>query len=146
MKQKKQDKTDKKKEQPEQKDDIQTLNLSNLEDKIKLNFDYEMNNARLIMDNTNIEKSKILYYDDFRKEYISINYDSFFDKLKPLPKLPDKNKTKGNIDTNEFDDDFEEMEEPDKIDDIEKANLFKRLVSKKKRRFQDSQFDLICPI
>ena len=132
----------KKKGQIEQKDDTQTLNLSHLEDKIKLNFDYEMNNARLEMDNTNIEKSKILYFDDFRKEYITINYDSFYDKLKPLPKLPTKNQGKGNPDTNEYDDDFEEIEENDKIDDVEKANLFKRLVSKKKRRFQDSQFDL----
>ena len=85
----------KKKDQIEQKDDTQTLNLSHLEDKIKLNFDYEMNNARLEMDNTNIEKSKILYFDDFRKEYITINYDSFCDKLKPLPKLPTKNQDFG---------------------------------------------------
>ena len=124
------------------KDDSQTLNLSHLEDKIKLTFDYEMNYTRLVMDDTNIENSKILYYDDFRKEFIPINYDSFFDKLKPLPKMPEKSHSKGKEEGNEYDDDFEEIEEPDKIEDVEKANLFKRLVSKKKRRYQDSQFDL----
>ena len=124
------------------KDESQTLNLSHLEDKIKLTFDYEMNNTKLEMDNENIENSKILYYDDFRKEFIPINYDSFSDKLKPLPKLPEKSHLKGMVDSNENDDDFEEIEIPDKVEDVEKANFFKRLVSKKKRRYQDSQFDL----
>ena len=112
------------------KDESQTLNLSHLEDKIKLTFDYEMNYTKLVMDNENIENSKILYYDDFRKEFIPVNYDLFSDKLKPLPKLPEKTHAK---DPNEYDDDFEEIEIPDKVEDVEKANLFKRLVSKKKK-------------
>ena len=62
-----------------------------------------MNNARLVMDNTNIVKSKILYFDDFRKEYITIYYDEYFYKLKPLPKFPSKSQGKDNADTNEYD-------------------------------------------
>ena len=126
----------------EKNSDNQTLNLAGYEDKIQLVFDYEMNNTRLEEDKNNNENSKILYFDEIRKEFIPINYDSFVDKLKPLPKMPPPKQVKGTNEQNEYDADFEEIEEPDKIDDVEKANLFKRLVSKQKRRYQDAQFDL----
>ena len=119
----------------------QTLNLSKLEDKIQLTFDYEMNDLKL--EDTEDGIGKIYYYDYFRKEYCPVNYDSFSDKLKPLPKLPQtKESLKTLYETSEYDKDFEEAEETEKEEDLEKANILKRLVSKKKRRFQDSQFDL----
>lgn len=121
----------------------QTLNLSKLEDKIKLDFDYEMNNTRIEIKDDEEGGGKIYYFDDFRKEFILIDYDKYNDKLKPLPKLnTSKEDMKSLYETNEYDKDFEEMEETEKEEDLEKANLLKRLVSKKKRRFQDSQFDL----
>jgi len=119
----------------------QTLNLSKLEDKIQLTFDYEMNDLKL--EDTEDGIGKIYYYDDFRKEYVPVNYDQFSDKLKPLPKLPQtKESLKTLYETSEYDKDFEEAEEIEKEEELEKANILKRLVSKKKRRFQDSQFDL----
>ena len=119
----------------------QTLNLSKYEDKIQLTFDYEINDLKL--EDTEDGIGKIYYYDDFRKEYVPVNYDLFFDRLKPLPKLPQGKETQKTLyETNEYDKDFEEAEETEKEEDLEKANLLKRLVSKKKRRFQDSQFDL----
>ena len=118
-----------------------TLNLSKYEDKIQLTFDYEINDLKLVDTPDGI--GKIYYYDDFRKEYVPVNYDQFFDRLKPLPKLPQGKETlKSLYETNEYDKDFEEAEEIEKEEELERANLLKRLVSKKKRRFQDSQFDL----
>jgi len=53
-----------------------------------------MNNTRLEEDKNNNENSKILYFDEIRKEFIPINYDSFVDKLKPLPKIKPTNDPK----------------------------------------------------
>ena len=79
---------DKKEGDSEQKSQSnnQTLNLSKYEDKIQLTFDYEINDLKL--EDTEDGIGKIYYYDDFRKEYVPVNYDLFFDRLKPLPKLP----------------------------------------------------------
>ena len=61
----------------------QTLNLSKYDDKIQLTFDYEINDLKI--EDTEDGIGKIYYYDDFRKEYVPVNYDQFFDRLKPLP-------------------------------------------------------------
>ena len=45
--------------------------------------------------------------------------------------------------SNEYDEEFEEIQEPsDGNEKMKKANLIKILVNKKKRRFQNSNFDL----
>ena len=118
----------------------QTLNLSKLDDKIKLKFDYEMNDLQL-KDN-NDEEAKLLYLDTKRGEFVELETDNYFDKLIPLPKIiPAKDPKKAKYDKSEYDEEFEELDEKNG-DDVKKANLFKRLVSKQKRRFQDSTFDL----
>ena len=120
----------------------QTLSLSKLEDKIQLNFDYEINMGKLDeSDSTNI---KLLCYDEKTKQNKSINYNSFFDKLRPLPKIvPSKDPKKAKFNTSEFDADFEEIDESDLTNEkLKKASFVKRLVSKQKRRFQDPDFDL----
>jgi len=135
------DKSEGDSEKKSQSNTHQTLNLSKYEDKIQLTFDYEINDLKL--EDTEDGIGKIYYYDDFRKEYVPVDYDLFFDRLKPLPKLPQsKEPLKSLYETNEYDKDFEEAEEIEQEEELEKANLLKRLVSKKKRRFQDSQFDL----
>ena len=122
-------------------DENQTLNLSKLEDKIQLNFDYEINNCKIEEDDDN-KNNKLLYYDENRKEFSQINYSLYFDKLRPLPKvIPTKDPRKAKFNTSEYDAEFEELEETDN-DGLKKANFFKRLVSKQKRRFQDTEFDL----
>ena len=120
-------------------EDNQTLNLSKLDDKIPLVFDYEMNETKL--DATN---SKLLYFDDKTKQNKIFNYNLFFDKLKPLPKIkPTNDPKKAKFNTSEFDAEFEEYDDNELNNDkLKKANFFKRLVSKQKRRFQDSDFDL----
>ena len=123
-------------------EDSQTLNLSKLEDKISLTFDYEMNMSKL-EDKDSLE-SKILYLDDKTNQYKVINYNLFFDKLRPLPKIkPSKDPKKAINDSSKFDAEFEELDDANiNNDNLKKANFFKRLVSKQKRRFQDSNFDL----
>ena len=119
----------------------QTLNLSKLEDKISLSFDYEMNNAK-IDDSDENEKGKFLYLDEEKNAYNEVNFNSFFDKLLPVPKIIQTNPKKAKYASSVYDADFEELEEQDKNDNLKKANFVKRLVSKQKRRFQDSHFDL----
>ena len=117
----------------------QTLNLTKLDDKIQLVFDYEMNNTKI---KDILKESKLFYYDE-NNDLVQINYDLFFDKLKPLPKIiPNKDPNKAKYNSSIYDADFEEIEDDDKEEDLKKANIFKRLVSKQKRRFQDSDFDL----
>ena len=123
-------------------EDSQTLNLSKLEDKISLTFDYEINMSKL--EDKDSSESKLLYLDDKTKQYKEINYNSFFDKLRPLPKIkPSKDPKKAINDSSKFDAEFEELDDANiNNDNLKKANFFKRLVSKQKRRFQDSNFDL----
>ena len=120
----------------------QTLSLSKLEDKIPLEFDYEINNTKL--DENDSSNIKLIYFDEKLKTEKPINYKSYFDKLKPLPKIkPSKDPKKAKFNTSEFDQEFEEIDESDLNNEkLKKANFFKRLVSKQKRRFQDSDFDL----
>ena len=123
-------------------DNSQTLSLSKLEDKIPLVFDYEINMGKL--DETDNNNIKLLCYDEKTKQNKSVNYKSYFDKLRPLPKIkPSKDPKKAKFNSSEYDAEFEELEESeDNNEKIKKANFFKRLVSKQKRRFQDSDFDL----
>ena len=118
----------------------QSLNLSKLEDKIKLNFDYEMNDLKLEYDDTSLS------YLDEKKTPKIINYDIFFDKLKPLPKIiPSDDPKLMKFNTSPYDCEFEEIENYEIAKEKEKvktANFIKRLVSKQKRRFQDSNYDL----
>jgi phosphatidylinositol-3,4,5-trisphosphate 3-phosphatase/dual-specificity protein phosphatase PTEN len=119
----------------------QTLDLSKIDDKIKLTFDYEMNDIRLADDNDN-KDAKLLYLDPEKSEFVELNTDNFFDKLIPLPKItPSKDPKKAKYDKSEYDEEFEESDEKSS-DDVKKANVFKRIVSKQKRRYQDSTFDL----
>ena len=87
---------------------------------------------------------KVYYYDETKKNYRVLNYNSFNDKLNPLPKIvPSKDPKKEKFNTSKYDAEFEELDESiDSNEKIKKANLIKRLVSKQKRRFQDSDFDL----
>ena len=123
-------------------EDSQTLNLSKLEDKISLTFDYEMNMSKL--EDKDSSESELLYLDDKTNQYKAINYNLFFDKLRPLPKIkPSKDPKKAINDSSKFDAEFEELDDANiNNDNLKKANFFKRLVSKQKRRFQDSNFDL----
>lgn len=117
----------------------QTLNLTKLDDKIQYVFDYEMNYSKI---KDILKESKLFYYDE-NNDLTQVNYDLFFDKLKPLPKIiPNKDPNKAKYNSSIYDADFEEIEDDDKEEDLKKANIFKRLVSKQKRRFQDSDFDL----
>ena len=119
----------------------QTLSLAKLDDKIPLEFDYEINMGKL--DETDKSNIKLLCYDEKTNQKKPVNYKSYFDKLRPLPKIkPSKDPKKAKFNTSEFDAEFEEIEETDNNDKLKKANFFKRLVSKQKRRFQDSDFDL----
>ena len=123
-------------------EDNQTLSLSKLEDKIKLNFDYEINMG--VLDESDSSNIKLLCYDEKTKQNKPINYNTFFDKLRPLPKIiPSKDPKKAKFNTSIFDSEFEEIDESILNNEkLKKANFFKRLVSKQKRRFQDPDFDL----
>ena len=123
-------------------EESQTLSLSKLEDKIQLNFDYEINMGKI--DETDNSNIKLLCYDEKTKQNKVINYNAFFDKLKPLPKIiPSKDPKKAKFNISEFDNEFEEIDESELNNEkIKKANFFKRIVSKQKRRFQDTDFDL----
>ena len=105
----------------------QTLDLSKIDDKIKLSFDYEMNDIRLADDNDNPD-AKLLYLDTEKSEFVELNTDNFFDKLIPLPKIiPSKDPKKAKYDKSEYDEEFEESDEKNS-DDVKKANVFKRIV------------------
>ena len=123
-------------------ENTQTLNLSKLDDKLALQFDYEVNSIKLD-DNDNMN-CKVYYYNETKKQFRVLNYNSFNDKLKPLPKIvPSKESEKSKFNYNELDNEFQEVDKL--IEDNEKtkkANLLKVLVSKQKRRYQDSEFDL----
>ena len=123
-------------------EDNQTLSLSKLEDKIQLNFDYEINMG--VLDESDSSNIKLLCYDEKTKQNKPINYNTFFDKLRPLPKIiPSKDPKKAKFNTSIFDSEFEEIDESILNNEkLKKANFFKRLVSKQKRRFQDPDFDL----
>ena len=123
-------------------ENAQTLSLSKLQDKISLTFDYEVNSIKLD-ENYNMN-CKIYYYDENKKNFRVLNYNSFNDKLRPLPKIiPSNDPKKSLFNISEFDKEFEECNESeDGNDNHKKANFIKRLVSKQKRRFQDSNFDL----
>ena len=127
----------------DENENTQTLSLSKLSDKIQLIFDYEVNSIKLD-DNDNMN-CKVYYYDEAKKNYRVLNYNSFNDKLKPLPKIvPSKDPKNEKYNASEYDAEFEELNEEsfDGNEKLKKANLIKRLVSKQKRRFQDSDFDL----
>ena len=88
------------------------LNLSNLSNQIKYNFDYEINNIKInIEENSN---SKMFYIKN--SSQIIINYSEFKDNLKQSPFEPPKNSYK--------------------------ASCLKRKVSKNKIRFQNKDYDL----
>ena len=120
----------------------QTLNLDKLKDKINYVFDYEVNTIKLD-DNDNMN-CKVYYYDEAKKNFRVLNYNYFNDKLRPLPKIvPSKDPKNTKNNSSEYDEEFTEIEDPlDGNEKMKKANLIKRLVSKQKRRFQDSDFDL----
>lgn len=127
-------------------EDSQTLNLSKLEDKISLTFDYEMNMSKL--EDKDSSESKILYLDDKTNQYKVINYNLFFDKLRPLPKIkPSKDPKKAINDSSKFDAEFEELDDANiNNDNLKKANFFKRLVSKQSVDFKIQILILICHI
>ena len=118
-----------------------TLGLSKMQEKMFLTFDYEVNSIKL--DNNYNMNCKVYYYDEKNKNFRVLNYNSFNDKLRPLPKIiPSKDPKKAKFNTSEYDKEFEEESSFEDNEKIKKANLIKRLVSKQKRRFQDSDFDL----
>ena len=94
----------------EKDEEIQTLNLSKLEEKLKLTFDYEINTVKPV-ENKDLN-CKMYYYDKIKKSYRIINYNSFNDELKKLPKIiPSKDPKKEKYNTSPYDKDFEEEEE-----------------------------------
>ena len=108
-------------------ENTQALSLSKLKDKIPLTFDYEVNSIKLD-DNDNMN-CKVYYYDEAKKNFRVLNYNYFNDKLKPLPKLvQSKDPKKAIFNSNEYDEEFEEIQEPsDGNEKIKKANLIKIL-------------------
>ena len=125
----------------ENTEENQTLNLEKYKEKIKYVFDYEVNNIKL--DNNDDMNCKMSYYSPETKGYRILNYNAFNDKLQPVFKIkpsPDPKKSKYN--TNKYDKDFIEIEEPPLPKNVKSANILKRLVSKQKRRYQDENFDL----
>ena len=116
----------------------QTLQLTKLKEKLSYEFDYEVNSVKL--DDNDGMNCKMFYYEKREKKYKILNYNMFKDKLLPLPKLTPMQKVK--YSSSIYDKEFEEYENDEKNTKNYKANLFKRLVSKKKRRYQDENFDL----
>ena len=113
-----------------------TLNLTGLEDKLKYVFDYEINSVK--SDENEDLNCKMYYYDQGKKTYRIINYNSFNDKRRPLFKIPQC----GNNINSPYDSQFEQIDEPPLPKNAAKANCIKRLVSKQKRRLQNENFDL----
>ena len=125
----------------ENNEESQTLNLEKYKEKIKYVFDYEVNNIKL--DNNDDMNCKMSYYSPETKGYRILNYNSFNDKLRPVYKIiPSKDPKKSEYNTNKYDKEFIEIEEPRLPNNVKSANLLKRLVSKQKRRYQDENFDL----
>ena len=84
-----------------------TLNLDKLEDKLKYVFDYEINSVK--SDENEELNCKMYYYDQGKKAYRIINYNSFNDKKRPLYKIsPSDNKTQ----PSPYDCEFDEIDEP----------------------------------
>ncbi len=107
-----------------------------MEDKLKYVFDYEINSVK--SDENEDLNCKMYYYDQGKKTYRIINYNSFNDKRRPLFKIPQC----GNNINSPYDSQFEEIDEPPLPKNAAKANCIKRLVSKQKRRLQNENFDL----
>ena len=96
----------------------ETLDLSNLRDQMNFTFDYEINNIKL--DDPNNESSlnsKMYYFDKDYNQNRIINYNNFKDSLKKSPYRANSSQ-------------------------LFKACFIKHLVSKKKIRFQNDEFDL----
>ena len=106
----------------EENENTQTLSLSKLKDKIPLEFDYEVNSIKLD-DNYNMN-CKIQDYDETRKNFRVLNYNSFNDKLRPLPKIKPSNDPKAaKFNISEYDAEFEELEDSlDSTENMKKAN------------------------
>ena len=122
-------------------EESQTLNLSKYKEKLKYIFDYEVNSVKL--DNNDDMNCKMSYYSPETKGYRILNYNAFNDRLRPVFKIkPSTDPKKMQYNTNKYDKDFEEIEEPKLPNNAKSANLLKRLVSKQKRRYQDENFDL----
>ena len=101
----------------------ETLNLDHLNELKQLTFDYEINHIRLddsseLNNNTNALNCKMYYFDKEHNEERIVNYNNFKDSLKPAPYT---STTSSNV--------F-------------KASFIKQLVSKKKIRFQNADFNL----
>ena len=125
----------------EKTEESQTLNLDKYKEKLKLVFDYEVNNIKL--DNNDDMNCKMSYYSKETNSYRILNYNAFNDKLRPVYKIkPSSDPKNSAFDTNKYDKDFIEIEEPELPKKVKTANLLKRLVSKQKRRYQDENFDL----
>lgn len=125
----------------EKTEETQTLNLDKYKEKLKLVFDYEVNNIKL--DDNDDMNCKMSYFSPETNSYRILNYNAFNDKLRPLYKIqPSSDPKKNVLYKNKYDKDFIEMEEPELPKNVKTANLIKRLVSKQKRRYQDENFDL----
>lgn len=106
----------------------ETLNLDHLNELKQLTFDYEINHIRLddttnntcntCNNNNNALNCKMYYFDKEHNEDRIVNYNNFKDSLKPAPYT---STTTSNV--------F-------------KASFIKQLVSKKKIRFQNADFNL----
>ena len=126
--------------------EIQSLKLDKLKEKLTYIFDYEVNSIKL--EKNDEMNCKISYYSPSKKTYRILNYDYFDDKLRPLPKIiPSKNPKKKKFDYSIWDDQFEEEKNTEitknkKEKKEKKANFLKILVSKQKRRYRDQFFDL----
>ena len=108
-----------KNQKPQRKEANQeTLDLSHLSSQMEYTFDYEINNIKLDYQNNNSSlNSKMYYFDkDLNAERI-VNYNNFKDSLKKKPFIASSSQ-------------------------VYKACFIKHLVSKKKIRFQSSDFDL----
>ena len=124
-------------------DEIQSLNLGKLKEKLTYIFDYEVNSIKL--EKNDEMNCKISYYSPSKKTYRILNYEHFNDKLRPLPKIiPSKNPKKQKYDFSIWDKEFTEIEDipTPKNKKEKKANFLKILVSKQKRRYRDQFFDL----
>ena len=105
-------------------EESQTLNLSKYKEKLKYIFDYEVNSVKL--DNNDDMNCKMSYYSPETKGYRILNYNAFNDRLRPVFKIkPSTDPKKMQYNTNKYDKDFEEIEEPKLPNNAKSANLFK---------------------
>lgn len=127
----------------EPNEELQTLDLTKLGSRISYTFDYEVNSIILPEGKEPKDDEPIKYLSSGETDYIELNPEEFNDHLLPLYKIkPAKSKKKKKFETSKYDDEFEEIEEPKEDKKAKKANIVKRWVSKQKRRFTDSGFDL----